>query len=576
MVEYVGASESIMKLAANANNTCHQEPIKSPIAGGDGYSEFDFTVDPKAAGALDAALDEGKGARGMPRPLQSFEGIANSIQGGFITPPDPVGDVGPKHYVQMVNLAFAIYDKNGRELVRPLPINALFQGIAECDNGGGDPIVLYDQLEDRWLLTQFTKTCRAGPRAPPCYNCMALSMTNDPTGSYYRYKIPAQPDPRRRWGSVFPDYPKYSVWSDSYILTTRDFGGGFPSYQGVSVYAIEKKPMLVGDTPRYIRQVRSRTQWRSLIGDGLHMQSADVDGNRLPPPNSPVPILSSQDDDFGAPFDAINVWEMSINWNVPSANLVFKESLPIAQMSSNVCGYCIEQVALPGGQKVDALPYLLLYRLAYRNFGSYESMVTVRGGVERRGPGSPLGVRWFEIRRRGGDYSVHQQGTYSPNDGHSRWIASIAQDRVGNIAMGYSVASRTLFPGIHYAGRRAGDDLNKMTLGEATLVDGSGTQSGSARFGDYSSMNIDPSDDCKFWFTAAYYAKSVFGQVNRGANWQTRIGSFELPGCRGKVDAATDVAAGERNDTITTRNLEEGRLRGNLNGNERNQILLME
>jgi hypothetical protein len=195
-----------------------------------------------------------------------------------------------------------------------------------------------------------------------------------------------------------------------------------------------------------------------------------------------------------------------------------------------VCGlFCRREILLPGGQKVDAFPYAILHRLAYRNFGDYESMVTVRGGVERRGTGSALGVRWFEIRREGTVYSVYQQGTFSPDDGINRWMGSIAQDHKGNIAMGYSVASSTVFPGIRYAGRLAGDELNKMTLGEATLIEGTGAQFGQFRWGDYSSMNIDPTDDCRFWYTNQYYAASG-GQLS--TNWKTRIGSFVLPGCR--------------------------------------------
>lgn len=200
-------------------------------------------------GAFDGALDEGIGASGMRDPLQNFDGIAKEQLGdkGVYTPSDAVGDVGPNHYVQMVNRAFAIYSKTGREITAPVQINDLFAEDENCGDGNGDPIVLYDQFEDRWLLSQFTKQCESGPMAPVCYNCIAISVGGNPTGRYYMYKVAAQPDPLGEQGSVVPDYPKYGIWADSFVLTTRDLGG---ELLGVSVYAIEKEPMLSGNATR--------------------------------------------------------------------------------------------------------------------------------------------------------------------------------------------------------------------------------------------------------------------------------------------------------------------------------------
>lgn len=196
-----------------------------------------------------------------------------------------------------------------------------------------------------------------------------------------------------------------------------------------------------------------------------------------------------------------------------------------------VCGlFCRRDVPLPGGWSVDSFARLL-FRVSYRNFCGYESLLAVRGGVERNGEGTPLGVRWFELRRQDGEYSIYQESTYSPDDGLYRWMPSIAQDKVGNIAVGYSVANATTFPGIRFAGRLAGDELNRMTLGEASLIEGSGTQSRSNRWGDYTSMNIDPIDDCTFYYTNQYYEAAPDGTTDRVTQWQTRIGKFVLPGC---------------------------------------------
>ena len=166
--------------------------------------------------------------------------------GSFAVPPDTVGDVGPNHYVQAVNVALAVYDKKGKILMPAIPLGMVWEdfAISDCAGDNGDPIVLYDQFEDRWILEQFTIGC-LDPNTPgDCYTCVAVSTSGDPTGSYYRYAFKAQQDPSDPSRTVFPDYPKMSVWSDSYILTTRDFGN---DYFGTSVYAFEKDPMVAGE-----------------------------------------------------------------------------------------------------------------------------------------------------------------------------------------------------------------------------------------------------------------------------------------------------------------------------------------
>jgi hypothetical protein len=478
----------------------------------------------------------------IPGTIANFEGLSNqdnfNIYGGRVNPPDPVGDVGPNHYVEMINLVFAVYDKQGNMLLGPVALGDLWNNfpIEDCTDPSGDPIVLYDQTEDRWILTQFTTRGLDDP-ALPFYNCVAISTTGDPTGAYYRYAFITQPD-LEDGGYFFPDYPKYSVWSNSYIMTTRDFG--LVDAYGISVYALEKNKMVNGQPDARAVQffLNSNTVPLNLMGDGL--LPPDLDGKRRPMPNdAPAPIVGTQDDGagYGATFDALNIWELSVKWrSTPVASLTLAAQIPVAAFDSifpcaPTSRDCLPQPGITNAsQYLDILSYRQrpTWRLAYRNFGTYESMVTNQA-VEAL-PGV-AGVRWYEIRRTGGTYSLYQQGTYAPDDGVHRWMGSIAQDKLGNMGLGYSVVNGTnVYPGIRYTGRLAGDPLGQMTQGEGVVVNGTGVQlTTNSRWGDYTSMNVDPVDDCTFWYVNEYY--TLAGQQSSAAGWQTRIASFRLPGC---------------------------------------------
>jgi hypothetical protein len=480
----------------------------------------------------------------IPNTVTNFEGLSNqdnfNIFGGRVNPPDPVGDVGPNNYVEMTNLTFAIFDKQGNKLLGPVDTGTLWDGfvVPDCTDPSGDPVVVYDQFADRWLLSQFTTRGLDDPSLP-FYNCVAISVTGDPTGAYYRYAFKTQADPESPpGGSFFPDYPKWSVWKDSYILTTRDFGL-FTGY-GVSVYALEKNKMVNGQAKARAVQffLDSNVVPLNLIGDGL--LPADVDGKTKPKNDAPAAIVGTQDDGsgYGGTIDALNIWELNVLWNSnPTASLIYKAQLPVAAFDSVFpCGPASSRDCLPQpgitntAQFLDILSYRQrpTYRLAYRNFGTYESYVTNQS-VEAL-PGV-AGVRWYEIRRVNGAYSVFQQGTYAPNDGVHRWMGSAAMDKKGDLALGYSVVNgTTVFPGIRYTGRLKGDPLGQMTLGEGTIINGSGVQTTTnSRWGDYTSLNIDPADDCTFWYVNEYY--TLAGQQSSTAGWQTRIASFKLPGC---------------------------------------------
>ncbi len=478
----------------------------------------------------------------IPGPSVNFEGVSNTdnfnIFGFRVNPPDPVGDVGPNHYVEMVNLAYAVYSKTGTLLLGPVDTGTLWADfpIEDCTDPSGDPIVVYDQLENRWLLSQFTTRGLADPLLP-FYNCVAISVTGDPTGEYYRYAFITQEDPDFPGGYFFPDYPKYGVMKKTYVLTTRDFG--VISAYGISVYALEKNKMIAGNPDARAVQffLDSDVVPLELIGDGL--LPADIDGTKQPKEAAAIPIVGTQDDNspYGATFDALNIWDLYIHWQAnPVASLELNTQLPTAPFDSifpcaPTSRDCLPQPGIVNpAQFLDILSYRQrpTWRLAYRNFGTYESLVTNQS-VEAL-PGI-AGARWYEIRRVDGAYSIHQQGTYAPADGVHRWMGSIAQDKNGNMALGYSVVNgTTVFPGIRYTGRLAGDAAGTMTLGEATVIDGTGVQTTTnSRWGDYTSMNIDPADDCTFWYVNEYYTAA--GQASSAAGWQTRIASFKLPGC---------------------------------------------
>ena len=487
-----------------------------PIAQGEGYSP-------------DGALQTVMPPTTIPSTAANFEGLSNQNNfntfGFRVNPPDPNGEVGPNNYIEMINLVFGVYDKAGNLLLGPVDTGTLWSGfpIEDCTDPSGDPVVQYDQFNDRWILTQFTT------RGPEFWNCVAISTTSDPTGSYYRYAFSTGPN--------FPDYPKYGNWTDSYVITTREFG---PTIEyGIGVYALEKNKMLDGEPARSVRFFIDGNVPANLplVGDGL--LPADIDGKQKPKTDTSIPLVGTQDDnaDYGGTFDALNIWDLNVKWrSTPIASLALNTQLPTAPFDSvfpcaPTSRDCLPQPGITDpSQYVDILSYRQrpTFRLAYRNFKTYETMVTNQS-VEAA-PGV-AGVRWYEIRRVGNTYSINQQGTYAPNDGIHRWMGSIAMDKRGDMGLGYSVVNGTsVFPGIRYTGRLAGDPAGQMTLGEGTIMNGSGVQrTTNSRWGDYTDLTVDPVDDCTFWYVNEYY--TLAGQISSVAGWQTRIASFKLPGC---------------------------------------------
>jgi len=498
---------------------------------------------PKTPGpARDTAVQAFAPGLNMPAATSSFEGLSNAdnqAQLGFqVLPPDPNGDVGPAHYVQIVNLVMKVFDKNtGATLLGPIPFSTLFAGFGgACEAfDDGDPIVLYDHLADRWLISQFAVSGGA-----PFHQCIAVSQSGDPTGAYFLYDFSV--------GNKFNDYPKFGVWPDGYYMTDNQFNAAGTAFQGVGVFAFDRAKMLAGDPTASFIYFDLQSFDSNLFG----MLPADLDGPP-PPAGTPNYFAAYAATEFGDPQDGLRIFEFHADFANP-ANSTFTERAesPIATAAFDPvlsCGFsgrdCIPQPApATTSAKLDAIADVLMYRLQYRNFGAHESLVA-NHTVDADGT-SHAGVRYYELRRAlpGGAFLVNEQATFAP-DGHHRWMGSAAMDKQGNLAVGYSVASATLFPSIRYAGRLAADPPNGLFQGETTLIDGGGSQtSTTSRWGDYSMLAVDPADDCTFWFVAPYYASSS------SSGWTTRIGSFKFPSC-GAASADLAVTLTDSPDPVT-------------------------
>ncbi len=409
-------------------------------------------------------------------------------------PPDTNGSVGATQFVEWVNQEFAVYNKaTGALILGPLEGNTLWSGFGGgCQtNNDGDIIVLWDKLHQRWVMSQFSVS------TTPFNQCVAVSTTADATGTWARYAF-QQP--------AFNDYPKLGVWPDAYYVTYNMFNSTGTLFEGSRLCAMNSSAMRAGTAA-----TQQCFQLSSSFGGVL---PADVDGTTLPPAGEPEFFLN-----FGT--NSLNLWKFHVDFtNTANTTLTGPTNLPVAAFSE-ACGggRCIPQSGVT--QKLDSLGDRLMYRLAYRNFGNHESLV-VNHSITA---GSSVGVRWYELQNPGTNPVIFQQGTFAP-DSNYRWMGSIAMDRAGDIALGYSVSSSTLHPAIRYTGRTPSDPLGTMES-ETSIFEGPGSQTGNnlSRWGDYSSMSVDPADDCTFWYSNEYLP------ANGSFNWGTRFASFKFTGC---------------------------------------------
>lgn len=451
-------------------------------------------------GTPDAALQTLSISAPSVGNVNSFDGIGQGAF-GFVpnaAPPDTNMAVGATQVVQWVNESFAVFSKSGTLLAGPTAGNTLYQALGATHpcavNNDGDPIAQYDKLADRWVLTQFSVTNGA---SIGYWQCVAVSKTSDATGAYDVYAF--------NYGTVqFVDYPKLGVWNNAYLITYNVFNNG-QTFAGPKLCAFDRSAMLAGAAATQVC-----FQLSTAFGGVL---PSDIDGTTPPPAGSPGFFV-----DFGA--NDLELWQLTnLNFTNGTGTLTGPTIIPVAAFSP-ACngGTCIPQLGT--AQRLDSLGDRLMYRLAYRNFGDHEALVVNHSITS----GTSVAVRWYEVRSPGSTPTLFQQGTFAP-DANFRWMGSAAMDHTGNLAVGYSVSSSSINPGIRFTGRAPGDPLGSLGA-ELTITDGTGSQNGGLnRWGDYSALSVDPVDDCTMWYTTEYL------KTTGSFNWSTRIANFKFSTC---------------------------------------------
>jgi Secretion system C-terminal sorting domain/Bacterial pre-peptidase C-terminal domain/Fibronectin type III domain len=448
----------------------------------------------------------------------------NGIGFSSVNPPDPTMCAGPNHIVQMINgnsgALIKIFNKSGGQVLAQTFLDQI------TGRGGlGDPIALYDQLADRFVMLEFAAKAE---NANTEGLIIAVSQTPDPTGSWFVYFF--------GYGTTFPDYPKLSVWNDAYYCTTNDFANA-SSYTGSSAWAFNRAQMIAGNAT-------AQSQRFTLGNTNKYFSMCPVllQGTTTPPAGTGGLIAYMADDAWTsstADVDSIGLLEFKVNFsNAAATTITHKATLATAAYKSDICtatrGRCISQ---PGSTiALEALQQKVMNQPIYRNFGGFEGIVLTH--IVDKGS-NISGLRWYELKKTTGNWGITQQSTYAPDNTH-RWLPSVCYDKFGNIALAYNVSSSAtgVFPGVRYTGRKECDVLNTMTYSEDVIVAGTAANA-SNRYGDYNHLVADP-DGVTFWFTA---------QWNGASQWSTRITSFTLDEC---TPAACADPAGLASLAITT------------------------
>ncbi len=457
-------------------------------------------------------------------------------------PPDTNGDVGPNYYIQTINTSIGVFRKSDGVRVAAFTFNTFMsQGNFGnlCDtNNFGDPVVLYDSFEDRWIITDFAFQLVSGNvvNPPGNFQCFAVSMNGDPvTGGWNFYSI-------NTTGGL-GDYPKLGIWPDGLYMSVNMFG--YPSgapFQNTRLYALNKAQMYAGSPTVKVVSFDLPSDQFTVIPANARLQTG------TPPTGSPNYFASVWN--F---LDSVQIWKFHVDWN----NFALSTVTGASNASTNLWW---EQFSRSGTSTApttanfnDTLYPRLMVQNQYSKFGPAESL-WLSHTVGAGNPGavnatsSQSAVRYYQVDVTGGTVaaSMPQSFTYSPDATVYRYMPSVAVNRAGDLAIGYSTSNATTNPTLSYAGRLAGDAPNTITLTEQLLFQGTGSQSGTCgttctRWGDYSAMTLDP-DGCKFWYTNEYYATT-------GLNHQTRIGSFVYPSCTpvgagGSVQGTVTAAVG--------------------------------
>jgi hypothetical protein len=521
----------VLKAGANAGSGDAQESRRPKL-----QKLLDAARDAAAAPVVTKPPRKAAAAASLPISIGvNVLGVGNGFPNYFV--PDAPSDVnlavGDTQVVQWVNVSYAVFDKKtGALIAGPIDGNQFWSGFGDnCDpavprgaacrcqfHNDGDIIVQWDKLAHRWLMSQSVFNL-------PYETCVAVSTTADATGTFYRYVFPQL--------AGLPDYPKFGIMPDAYYQTQNAFSGqpNGGRYMGAHVCAYERSKMLIGAA-----KPKQQCFTTGVFDDSL--LPADLDSAQTPPPMQlaadgsgmqpqPEVFLGSIDNFDPTNSNVLYQYLFHVDFLNPN-NSTFTGAggtMPILVnpfgLACGGFGACIQQ---PGVfDTLDSLGDRLMYRLAYRNFGDHQTWLVSHSVTA----GSSVGERWYEFRSpaTNANLSVYQQGTFAP-DGNYRWMGSLAMDKVGNIALGYSQSSSTVFPSIFVTGRTPGDALGTMRS-EVPIVNGTGSQVDTvSRWGDYTSMAIDAADDCTMWYTNQYYSVTDF------FNWSTRVASLKFSTCR--------------------------------------------
>ena len=482
----------------------------------------------------------------MPSPILTFAGMNSTQSGCGCLPPDSDGDVGPNHYVNSVNSSIKIFDKLGNPLngTNGTTYNSFFSGLGAgnpCgnNNNDGDGIVFYDHMADRWVVSDFAFPAFPGTSF---WQCIGVSKTSNPvSGGWWLYAI--QVDPANP--SYLGDYPKFGMWPDAYYLSMNEFSNN-TTFNGVRVYALDRNSMVNGGSAHAI----GFSILPANLGNQYSLVPASFRTGNPPPAGQPEWFMDVNSSSVAGTVETqVFVRRFHVDFATPANSTFgvgathspdgiitvngFKDAFNAS--TSNI----VPNGTTTANQRLDTLGDKIMYPLIYQNRGGTESIYadqTILLATDNTLTG-PTAVRWYQFNMTGNTIPAtpaQQQDWNNGADGLFRWMPSINVDRQGNVAIGYSTSSTTLNPEIRYAGRLAGDPPNNMSQGEATLITAGGHQtSTSGRWGDYSTMFVDPTDSCTFWHVNEYYT------ATSSAGWATRIGSFKFPGCAAATPTLT-------------------------------------
>src|SRR3984893_5378528 len=475
------------------------------------------------------------GPLAMPTPLATFPGMNSTQSGCGCLPPDTDGDVGPNHYIQSVNSSIKIFDKTGTALngVNGTTYNSFFSALGPttpCGNfNDGDGFVFYDQLADRWVVSDFAF---AGglPSPGPFYQCIGVSKTNDPVaGGWWLYALQVDPS-NITWVG---DYPKLALWPDAYYLSVNLFDGPTLAFEGVRVYALPRAAMINGTGAPNPGPV-AFTILPAALGDSYSLVAASFRAGLTPPSGTDEYFLAIDSPaSAGVTLTQVHAWRFHVDFTTPGNSTFGVGATHTANGNITVNGFVdafttttniVPQVGT--ASLLDTLGDKLMTPLVYENLAGVESLYVSHTVNNNQGGTGPTAIRWYQFNVTGSTIPstpVPQQTFNNGGDGLWRWMPSISVDALGNVAVGYTSSSATTMPAIRYAGRLASDPLNSLAQGEALLIQGAGVQThSSGRWGDYSMLTIDPSDNLTFWHTNEYYS------ATSSASWNTQIGKFKF------------------------------------------------